>query len=428
MDAIAHREDLDGQAFHLAAPRMTKAGAALNEFAKAAHAPQLAVRVDGELLDALPKGVFSLLLQLPQLKDVRRAVLADFGIPDEIVGHMGFDVLVRHPRHRAGAGGHRHRGPAARGLRRPDLGLLGAQPRSGPLQGSLARGRRQRAHDRHHRRLQRHREVGGAEARQGGRDPAARRARRGEAARDEGRDRGGRRDGVRLHRRSLRHGGDRRPRQAHPRRPRAGRHDRQTTPGARSGARSRGPRPLPRLRAHDQLGTYFGAIRLVMGLIRTWPSASSATSWLRQLDRRPDGCRRLQRVRRLEVRARPWTRVVSSELSAATSRSRRSTCRRCRTPMIARSRSTTRSRRSRPTRRATSSATRSARSPSRSTRAWARSARSLDALALKAVDQILHTAYKVFPDPSRSKGTEDPDEKASMEQIAMANLMKGVHW
>ena len=50
------------------------------------------------------------------------------------------------------------------------------------------------------------------------------------------------------------------------------------------------------------------------------------------------------------------------------------------------------------------------------------------ALAPKAVDQILHMAYKVFPDSAAAKGTEDKQEKANMEQIAMANLMKGVHW
>jgi NAD(P)-dependent dehydrogenase (short-subunit alcohol dehydrogenase family) len=50
------------------------------------------------------------------------------------------------------------------------------------------------------------------------------------------------------------------------------------------------------------------------------------------------------------------------------------------------------------------------------------------ALAPKAVDQILHLAYKVFPDSAAAKGEIDPSEKASMEQIAMANLMKGVHW
>ncbi len=50
------------------------------------------------------------------------------------------------------------------------------------------------------------------------------------------------------------------------------------------------------------------------------------------------------------------------------------------------------------------------------------------ALLPKAVDQILHMAYKVFPDSAAAKGEKDPNEKASMEQLAMANLMKGVHW
>jgi hypothetical protein len=50
------------------------------------------------------------------------------------------------------------------------------------------------------------------------------------------------------------------------------------------------------------------------------------------------------------------------------------------------------------------------------------------ALAPKAVDQILHMAYRVFPDSAAARGEKDKDEKASVEQIAMANLMRGVHW
>ena len=47
------------------------------------------------------------------------------------------------------------------------------------------------------------------------------------------------------------------------------------------------------------------------------------------------------------------------------------------------------------------------------------------ALAPKAVDQILHTAYKVFPDSAAAKGEKDPAEKASVEQIAMAQPHEG---
>jgi len=46
----------------------------------------------------------------------------------------------------------------------------------------------------------------------------------------------------------------------------------------------------------------------------------------------------------------------------------------------------------------------------------------------KAVDQILSTAYKVFPDSAAARGQQDPDERASTEQVALAHLMRGVHW
>ena len=45
------------------------------------------------------------------------------------------------------------------------------------------------------------------------------------------------------------------------------------------------------------------------------------------------------------------------------------------------------------------------------------------------MDRILHLAYRVFPDSAAAKGQrEQIEERASFEQIAMANLMRGVHW
>jgi NAD(P)-dependent dehydrogenase (short-subunit alcohol dehydrogenase family) len=49
-------------------------------------------------------------------------------------------------------------------------------------------------------------------------------------------------------------------------------------------------------------------------------------------------------------------------------------------------------------------------------------------LAPKAVDRLLHLAYRVFPDSAASKGEKNADERASFEQIAMATLTRGVHW
>jgi len=50
------------------------------------------------------------------------------------------------------------------------------------------------------------------------------------------------------------------------------------------------------------------------------------------------------------------------------------------------------------------------------------------ALAPKAVDQILHMAYKVFPESAAASGKKDPSERASGEATALAYLMRGVHW
>jgi NAD(P)-dependent dehydrogenase (short-subunit alcohol dehydrogenase family) len=61
----------------------------MNTIAAAAHAPQMSMRIDSKLLKALPKGSVGMLMQLPAAKGVRRAILADFGIPDEVIGHIG---------------------------------------------------------------------------------------------------------------------------------------------------------------------------------------------------------------------------------------------------------------------------------------------------------------------------------------------------
>jgi NAD(P)-dependent dehydrogenase (short-subunit alcohol dehydrogenase family) len=88
LDHIAHEPGLDGQAFHLTDPRGIRVGEALNAFAAAAHAPKLALRIDSALLNALPKGTVSMLMKLPQLREIRRTFLEDLGIPEEVIGHM----------------------------------------------------------------------------------------------------------------------------------------------------------------------------------------------------------------------------------------------------------------------------------------------------------------------------------------------------
>jgi NAD(P)-dependent dehydrogenase (short-subunit alcohol dehydrogenase family) len=89
MDHIAHEPALDGLIFQLCNPRPQRSGDVINAFAEAAHAPKLSMRIDSKLIQALPKGTFSMLMQLPAAKGVRRSILADFGIPDEILSYIG---------------------------------------------------------------------------------------------------------------------------------------------------------------------------------------------------------------------------------------------------------------------------------------------------------------------------------------------------
>ncbi len=89
MDHIAHQPGLDGQAFHLTSPKSQRSGDVMNIFASAGHAPKQVIRIDKRLLDMLPKGILSMAMQLPALKELRRALLQDFGIPDDIVEYVG---------------------------------------------------------------------------------------------------------------------------------------------------------------------------------------------------------------------------------------------------------------------------------------------------------------------------------------------------
>ena len=71
MDFIAHRKGLDGKCFHLTDPEPLRVGEVLNLFAKAAHAPQMAMRVNAKMFSFIPGYVVQGLMQVAP---VRRAV------------------------------------------------------------------------------------------------------------------------------------------------------------------------------------------------------------------------------------------------------------------------------------------------------------------------------------------------------------------
>jgi short-subunit dehydrogenase len=92
MDHISHLPDgeLPGDTFHLVNPEPMTVGQTLNEFAKAAHAPQFALRVDPNLTNAVPKQVRMGLMALPMVKRIRNQLYSDIGVPPAAMENRDF--------------------------------------------------------------------------------------------------------------------------------------------------------------------------------------------------------------------------------------------------------------------------------------------------------------------------------------------------
>ena len=90
MDHIAHKEGLDGKAFHLTDPHPLSAGQVIDTFAQAAHAPQTTVRVPAGALDMATPLAAMALSGLPFANGVTDSVLADFGIPRSVLIYVNY--------------------------------------------------------------------------------------------------------------------------------------------------------------------------------------------------------------------------------------------------------------------------------------------------------------------------------------------------
>jgi NAD(P)-dependent dehydrogenase (short-subunit alcohol dehydrogenase family) len=427
MDHIAHQPDLDGQAFHLASPKSQRSGAVLNTFARAAHAPQLGMRVDKRLLDALPKGTFSMLMKLPPLKDVRRTLLADFGIPEEVVEHVGFTAQFdTRDTERALAGTDitvPELDTYAEKLwdhweRRLDPDLFRDRSFAHAVNGKVVL-------------------ITGASSGIGkaaafkiaaaGGIPllVARSADKLEETRQEIEAKGGTAYTYSADLSEL-DSVDNLIEQVLSDHPAV---DVLVNNAGRSIRRSIA---LSGDRFHDFERTvqlnYLGTIKLTMGL-------------LPHMRERHKG--HIVNVSSIGVQTNPprfsayvaskaaldaWTRVVSSEVVGDGVTFTTIHMQLVRTPMIAPTKLYDQFPTITPDEAADLICEAIRSKPKQINTRLGTFGEVAYALAPKAVDQILHMAYKVFPDSAAARGDKDPNEKASMEQLAMANLMKGVHW
>jgi NAD(P)-dependent dehydrogenase (short-subunit alcohol dehydrogenase family) len=94
MDHIAHLPDdeLPSDTYHLVNPEPMSVGGALNEFAKAAHAPQFVMRIDQNLTNVVPKQVRAGLKALPTIKRIRHQLFHDLGIPPAAMENRDFQA------------------------------------------------------------------------------------------------------------------------------------------------------------------------------------------------------------------------------------------------------------------------------------------------------------------------------------------------
>ncbi|MFN9032070.1 MAG: SDR family oxidoreductase [Betaproteobacteria bacterium] len=90
MDHIAHVKDQDGKAFHLVDPTPYRVGDVLNTFAKAAHAPQMSLRVNAALMGFIPGSVKKGLLSLTPVRRIKNAVMKDLGLPDDMLQFVNY--------------------------------------------------------------------------------------------------------------------------------------------------------------------------------------------------------------------------------------------------------------------------------------------------------------------------------------------------
>lgn len=86
MDHIAHKRGLDGHCFHLVDPDPPRIGEVLNIFCRAAGAPQMTMRLDARMFAFVPSPVRMAVTGLPPVKRFIGTLLRDLRIPREVLG------------------------------------------------------------------------------------------------------------------------------------------------------------------------------------------------------------------------------------------------------------------------------------------------------------------------------------------------------
>jgi NAD(P)-dependent dehydrogenase (short-subunit alcohol dehydrogenase family) len=90
IDHIAHAKEGNKKAFHIVDPTPYRIGDVLNIFARAAHAPQFSLRVNAALVGFIPGSVRKGLLSLTPVRRIKNAVVKDLGLPDDMLSFVNY--------------------------------------------------------------------------------------------------------------------------------------------------------------------------------------------------------------------------------------------------------------------------------------------------------------------------------------------------
>ncbi|MES2126510.1 MAG: SDR family oxidoreductase [Pseudomonadota bacterium] len=90
MDHIAHQPNLNGKAFHLTDSEPMRVGEVLNVFCRAAHAPTMSIRINAALLGFIPKSVKKGIMSLTPVRRVRDALMKDLGLPSDLMNFINY--------------------------------------------------------------------------------------------------------------------------------------------------------------------------------------------------------------------------------------------------------------------------------------------------------------------------------------------------
>lgn len=93
MDHIAHQDGHDGGCFQLSNPDQYAAGEMLNIFAEAAKAPRFVLRLDSKIFSFMPSGLAATLSKLPPVKRLIATAMESIGMPADAIMFFTWDTI-----------------------------------------------------------------------------------------------------------------------------------------------------------------------------------------------------------------------------------------------------------------------------------------------------------------------------------------------